>query len=124
MSIDDIKTKSMERKEQKRIKEIARKLEEVLKLPQLKGLIKPVVIWSYKEGGSSYHYGNLYLTNGGLREESGYNDGIGGDESYLSCSGKNKPRMIKPNDFKRIIEKYDITSDSVEYLRNRLEDKL
>ncbi len=94
--------------------DLAIKLREIVRLPQLDYLKDTIEIGYWGENGS---YGNLFLSSKGLEEITGYCD-----MSNAEVSRRNDPRKIESlSDFNRIITNYKISEKDLYQLRSNLE---
>ena len=95
-------------------------LRKILTLP-LTGLIKDIEIADYRDGGSSYYYGTLYLTKRGLEEVTGYHEGWSDPFSpYTSDYEPPRRQKIKNSDFRKFIEKYKLTPEKINQIYTNL----
>jgi hypothetical protein len=117
-NLDQIRTKKSEREN---IRVVVEKLREIMKLPQITDLADSVFISRYTSGGSCYNYGNLYITAKGLEEITGYHDGCCFDGSP-SDSYQNDPKIIRPNDFERIVKQYQLSREDMDKLSAKLKE--
>ncbi len=114
-NLDELETNK--RKEQK-IKEVTNKLREVNGLSIIKDLTSEVQIANYNRGGSSYHYGILYLTKEGLKEKTGYHDSCW--DSLLSDSYEREQKKVELNEFERIVKEYSLSVEDIKELESKL----
>jgi len=110
------------------IERVARELEEIVKMPELKDLIFEVTIAEcnyppirFKGGFQSGIYGKLILTSEGLEDETertvpkGYES-----KTQMECY-ESRRKKVQISDFDGIVDKYKISMRDVHELRSKLE---
>ena len=124
INLDKVVTEDMAKIKESQQKTLASEFAKVLESPGLKKLIAEYVeIGEYIDPrGSSFFYGNLYLSREGLVETSGYKDASVGDGTYPNDSQKYPLKKIGSKDLieiEKTIERYSISQEDIQKLQSR-----